>query len=350
MKKTIICAAALSMIAGLAQAQSNVTVYGLIDANLTYNSDANAAKESQFKLNSGGMNTSRFGLRASEDLGGGLKAIVQLEGGILLDTGASDGDLFGRQANVGLQGDFGKLIAGRSYSTTYDFILPFDPMAYAPQYSWATTGGATGARKDGMLTSASNLLKYQFDGKGYKLGATYAFGESVGDTSSNAKMALAGSVNFGAFAAVLAYDQVNSAAIASGAIDKAKSIHLAGSYQIGDVKLFAGLRDYQKSLASGAKELQSNTLWTGVSYKLTPSWNLTGAYYYQDIKNLAAGADADPGMLVGRAKYALSKRTDIYIAAAFAKGSNGKAVGVSRDDAGFGTGQNSATVGIQHRF
>ncbi|MEB0178335.1 porin, partial [Undibacterium sp. CCC3.4] len=89
--------------------------------------------------NSGGMNTSRLGFRGNEDLGGGLKAIWQLEGGVILDTGTSDGDLFGRQANVGLQGDFGRIVAGRSYSTTYDFILPFDPLGYAPQYSWATS-------------------------------------------------------------------------------------------------------------------------------------------------------------------------------------------------------------------
>ncbi len=350
MKKNLICATALITIAGIAQAQSNVNIYGRIDANLTYNSDANAAKDGQFKLNSGGMNTSTFGLRGSEDLGGGLKAIIQLEGGLLIDTGASDGDLFGRQANVGLQGDFGKLIAGRTYSTIYDFILPFDPMAYAPQYSWATSGSTTGSRKDGLLTTVSNALKYQYDGQNYKLGATYAFGEVAGDSTSNAKLALAASANFGALSAVLSYEQINGTALVSGAIDKTKAIHLAGTYQIGDAKLFAGVRDYKKSLATGAKELQSDMFWTGLSYQLTPVWNLTGAYYYQDLKNLAAGADADPGMLVGRAKYALSKRTDIYIAAAYVKGANGKLVGVSRDDVAFGTSQNSATVGIQHRF
>jgi len=151
-EKTLICAAALSMISSIASAQSNVTIYGLIDANVTYNTDANAAKDGQFKLNSGGMNTSRIGFRGTEDLGDGLKAIMQLESGVILDSGATDGDLFGRQANVGLQGAFGKIIAGRSYSTTYDFMQPFDPMGYAPQYSWATSAGTTGSRKDGMLT------------------------------------------------------------------------------------------------------------------------------------------------------------------------------------------------------
>jgi predicted porin len=58
---------------------------------------------SMTRVISGGMNTSRWGLRG-EDLGGGLKAVFNLEGGILMDTGAQDGALFKRQANVGLEG------------------------------------------------------------------------------------------------------------------------------------------------------------------------------------------------------------------------------------------------------
>ena len=348
--KKLLGAATLACMATAAHAQTSVTIYGLIDANITYNNNADANKGSQFKLNSGGMNTSRFGLRGSEDLGGGLKAIMQLEGGVLLDTGASDGDIFGRQANVGLQGDFGRIIAGRSYSTTYDFILPFDPMGYAPQYSWATSAGATGNRKDGMLTGVSNLLKYQYDGKGFKLGATYGFGEVAGNTSGNAKYIVAASAFDGPWAAVITYEQNNSAPIANGSYDQAKVLHLGGSYDFGPAKVFAGYRNFKKTLATGAADQRSDTLWLGANYSVTPDWTLTGVYYYQDIKNVAAGADADPGMLVLRAKYAMSKRTDIYIATGYAKASNNKLTGVSRDDAGFATNQTSATVGIQHRF
>ncbi|MDE2428514.1 MAG: porin [Burkholderiales bacterium] len=348
--KKLFGATALLCMAGVAHAQSNVTLYGLLDANLTYNNNANASKDSQFKLNSGGKNTSRFGLRGTEDIGNGMKVFMQLEGGILLDTGASDGDLFGRQANVGLQGDFGRVVAGRSYSTTYDFVLPFDPMGYSPQYSWATSAGATGGRKDGMLTSTSNLIKYRYDGKGFKLGATYGFGEVAGDTSANAKYVVAASVNNGPWAAAVTYEQNNSAPIAGSNYDQAKVWHLAGSYELGAAKLFAGYRNYTKSLATNAADLKSDMLWTGIDYKLSPQWLLTGVYYKQDIKNLAPGADADPGLLAFRAKYAVSKRTDIYLAGGYAKSSNGKLTGVSRDDAGFGTSQTSATVGIQHRF
>lgn len=333
-----------------AAAQSNVAVYGLIDANVSVFNHADANGNTVYKLNSGGMNTSRWGLRGTEDLGGGLKALFQLEGGILLDTGSADGDVFGRQANVGLQGEFGRVIAGRSFSTTYDFLINFDPMGYAPQYSWATSAGATGSRKDGMLTGVSNLIKYQYDGQGYKIGASYGFGETAGNTSAAAKYILAGSVFDGPWAVVASYERNNAALATNGQYDQSTAWHLAGKYDFSGVIAYAGLRSFKKSMASGAAEQQSTTYWLGASYVPAPNWTLTAAYYYQDIKNMAPSKDADPGMLSLRAKYALSKRTDIYISAAQAKAKNNLAVGVSRDDPGFGSSQSSATVGMQHRF
>ena len=87
-----------------------------------------------------------------------------------------------------------------------------------------------------------------------------------------------------------------------------------------------------------------------MGYQTTPVITLTGVVYYQDVKNVAANADADPIMYVGRFKYALSKRTDLYVAAAYAKAKNDKLVSVSRDDAGFGNTQRGVMAGVQHRF
>src|SRR4051812_31402134 len=100
MKKSTLSIALLAALAsaGAAHAQSNVQLYGLIDAGVDYTTNANAAKDSMTRVISGGKNTSRWGIRGTEDLGGGLKALVNLEGGILLDTGNSDGVLFKRQA------------------------------------------------------------------------------------------------------------------------------------------------------------------------------------------------------------------------------------------------------------
>ncbi|MGA0609194.1 porin [Caldimonas sp. KR1-144] len=348
---------ALALAAGaasLAHAQSapSVTLYGLLDAYVEYRTHNNAAGDSRTALNSGGMNTSRWGMRGSEDLGGGLKAIFQLEGELSLDTGAGGSSLFGRQANVGLEGGFGRVIAGRSYSTSYDFILPFDPMGYAPVYSWATSAGATGARKDGMVTGVSNLVKYRGKVGGFSFGASYGFGEQAGSFSDGHTVNLGASYAAGPLAVVATVEQINGVSDATtGARDKTRTAHIGASYAFGDtVKLFGVLRDYSKEFGAGGDDNDSRTWWIGANWLPMPGLTLTAAYYAQDIRssNVAPTVD-DPSLIVLRARYALSKRTDVYATLGYADGKDG-VVGLSRDDVTFGSDQTGVAVGIQHRF
>ncbi|RBA22955.1 porin [Herminiimonas fonticola] len=341
--------AAFGVLASSAYAQSNVTVYGRVDTGVEYLTNASASKNNLVRLNSGTMNTSRIGFQGTEDLGNGLKAVFQLESGFKADTGEQDDtELFKRQANVGLEGSWGRLVAGRSYTTTYDFILPFDSMAYSASYSWITSAGATGGRKDGMVTNLANMLKYQGKFGDFKLGATYSFGEVAGSTSDSAKFDLGAGYNKGPLRLAATVQHVNGLA----SIDKTTIIHAAGGYQIGsDWDVTLGYRNYKKTFANNAADVRSDFYWTGLSYKATPALTLIGLFSYQDIKNVAANTDADPYMLSLRAKYALSKRTDLYLSAAYAKAKNQKLVGLSRDDAnGFANNQAGMVAGIQHRF
>ena len=131
MKKTLIALAALTSIAGVAQAQSSVTLYGIADVYVASESTTarsttagirSSTKNTQTLIDSGGMNTSRFGMRGVEDLGGGLKAVFALEGGIDVSTGATNsGSLFGRQAFVGVNGNFGTVTLGR-HLTAYELL------------------------------------------------------------------------------------------------------------------------------------------------------------------------------------------------------------------------------------
>ena len=87
MKKTLMVAALSGVFATAAHAQSSVTLYGLIDAGLTYTNNQGGSHNS--KTTSGAVNGSRWGLRGSEDLGGGLKAIFTLENGFNIATASS---------------------------------------------------------------------------------------------------------------------------------------------------------------------------------------------------------------------------------------------------------------------
>lgn len=353
MKKSALALAVLAALSlhHAAYAQTNVQVYGLIDAGVETVNHAGPDGSSMVRVVSGGKNTSRWGLRGSEDLGDGLKAVFNLEGGIEMDTGAADGALFKRQANVGLEGSFGRVVIGRSFTTTYELVIKFDPMGFAPNYSWATTGGATGPSKYGMTTSFDNLVKYTGRYRDFTFGASVGLGEQSGSAADGRKYALGGAWFGDSLALMAAYEQVNGSTLAAtGKRDQTTAFHLAADYKTGQWRYTAGLRGYKLEPGRAAvAELRGDTYWGGVSYtvdKLT----LTGAAYHINTRNLPAGEDANPTMLVARALYNTSKRTQLYLSVGHARADNGQLVGLSRDDEGFATTQTGLTAGIQHRF
>jgi predicted porin len=353
MKKSALSLAALAALSlgTSAHAQTSVQVYGLIDAGVEYVNHANAAGDSVVKVVSGGKNTSRWGFRGSEDLGGGTKAIFGLEGGILMDTGAADGALFKRQAFVGLDGKYGRAVIGRSFTTVYDFVIKYDPMGFAPNYSWATSGAATGPSKYGMTTAFDNLIKYSGTTGEFSYGASIGLGEQPNSSADARKYAVAGAWNHGGLGVMAAFEQVNGTTVAAtGNRDENRVFHLGATYKAGDFQYFAAMRGYKLEAGRAATaDVRADTYWGGIVDTIGKV-TLTGAVYHVNVKNVAANADADPTMLVARGMYALSKRTDLYLSAAHVKGKHGQLVGLSRDDAGFGTSQTGVTAGIQHRF
>ena len=355
MKKSPLSLAILALAAaagGAAQAQSNVQVYGLLDVGVENANNTNAAGNSMTRVISGGMNTSRWGIRGSEDLGGGLKAVFNLEGGILMDTGAQDGALFRRQAYVGLEGAFGRLVVGRSFTSVYDTVISFDPMGFAPFYSWATTGPATGPSKYGFTTGYDNLIKYSGTFGDWRFGANYAAGEQTTGVADSAKMGGTVVYKLGGANLMATYERNNGNTVpATGNRDENSVWHVGANYETGPLKFWAVLRDYKLEAGRAATaDVKATTTWGGVAYKPNEVTTLTGAIYHINVKNVASGRDADPTMYVARYRYALSKRTDVYVAAAYAKAKNGQLTGLSRDDAGFANSQRGVTAGMQHRF
>ena len=329
---------------------SNVQVYGLIDAGVEYATNANANGKGLARVISGGKNTSRWGLRGSEDLGGGLKAVYNLEGGVLLDSGNADGALFKRQAYVGLDGAFGRIVIGRSFTTTYDLVIQFDPMGFAPHYSWATGGPATGASKYGMTTAFDNLVKYSYKTDDFTVGASIGLGEQA-TPSEGRKFAVGGSYKFGKLNTMLSYERINGNNVAAtGRHDETTATHAGADYRDGKWRLAAGLRRFDLVAGRAATaDVKGDTYWAGISYNPAP-YTITGAIYHVNVKNLASGQDADPTLLVVRGMKALSKRTDLYLSLARASARNDKLTGLSRDDVGFADTQAGITAGIQHRF
>ena len=164
-----------------AHAQSSVTLYGVIDAGIGYLS--NAGGQTQISALTGTIQNNRLGFKGIEDLGGGTSAVFVLENGFSTQTGAAGqgGALFGRQAFVGLSGDWGNLYLGRQYSMTNDYFVPL-----STSFLFAGGLGATLGDIDGSwnYNKISNVIKYESPiYRGFNYSAMLSLGGTPGDFS-----------------------------------------------------------------------------------------------------------------------------------------------------------------------
>ena len=232
----MLTACILAALSGSALAQSQVTIFGILDLAATRIKNGSAG--SNTGLVSGQANTSRLGFRGEENLGGGLKAGFWLEGGVDVDTGGDEFN-FRRRSTISLKGSFGELRAGRDYVPTFLHWNQFDLWGYVGvattanlRGSFLSLGGAsTGVRADNTLSYRSPVFKgfsahvlgALDDGpmdKNYaggrieyaagKLGASAAFGKTFktgGMADDLTVQSIGASYDFGAVDVVAAYEK-----------------------------------------------------------------------------------------------------------------------------------------------
>ncbi len=235
MKKSLLALAVLGAFAGAANAQTNVTVYGVIDAGISR--ETGGANGSVWNLASGVQSGNRLGFKGTEDLGGGLKANFQLENGFNVDTGTQrQGALFGRQAFVGLSGNFGAVNLGRQYNPLFLAMDSVDP--FGTGLSGATTNlMVPGTVFDGQGNPdvrVNNSITYSSPNvSGFSANALYGFGEQAGDTAKGRTYALSANYANGPLAAVFAYSNTNDTAASPSS---AKAWLLGGTYDFGVAK------------------------------------------------------------------------------------------------------------------
>ncbi|TPQ42984.1 porin [Cupriavidus pinatubonensis] len=376
-KKWLIALTTLGTVAGVAQAQSSVTLYGVLDTNVEVATNMKApsgGSGTRYALNGGGLSSSRWGLRGNEDLGGGLSGIFVLESGFSADDGKSlqGGRLFGRQAFVGLQNaTFGKVTFGRQYTSMLDALAPFSPAALAVLYEPVIALFGAAYRQD-------NTVKYTGTFGPLMVGAHWSFG--IGPTfSSPGGVNISGSgevpgqirrdsgfggqttYRAGSFGATLSYDQVNPSITRNGAlldIATSKKAAAAASYALGPIQIMGGYR-WGKAVASGQTLVRDDLYWAGVSYEAARSLSLTLDYYYQAFHSSTTPALKPPGnpwQVAFIVDYNLSKRTDLYWTTVYAKNSglclDTASIGYANGYQPGGTRNNmlGAAVGLRHKF
>jgi predicted porin len=170
MQRKHLAAAVVAAFPLIALAQTNVQLYGVMDAAIS-SEDNGVARHTV--INSGNQSSSRFGFRGTEDLGGGMKALFNLEGGVAIDTGAGDSALFGRRAVVGLEGAFGTVTVGREYS-------PIAAVAGATDITGQGFYGSNLSAFNYLTRRLSNSVNYKSQSiSGFKVLAAYSAGEQA---------------------------------------------------------------------------------------------------------------------------------------------------------------------------
>lgn len=265
MKKNLIALAVFGAFSGAALAQSNVTLYGIVDVNFQYNDPDASGQSSTSGINSGHQSGSRWGVRGSEALSPNLNAVFTLEGGYDVSTGMQlqGGRLFGRQAWGGLSGGWGTVVAGRiatfsSGTGSFDMFGSIDPFSTGfGDSSLGSTFMPSGALR------LDNAAMYQSPSwGGFRFGAGYSWngnGTELAGSGNNTRTWFLGA-NFarGPFFAAITYDLISAPdggiagsaatpAIAPNASDH-KELQIGASFDLKFVKLAAAYNKADNSL------------------------------------------------------------------------------------------------------
>jgi len=310
MKKTLVAMAVMA-VAGAASAQ--VTLYGKIDAGLEYK---DVGGTTTTKINSGQFSGSRWGMKGSEDLGGGLSANFMLEGGFTVDNGitgqtsgtgmaagaAGQARIFGRTAQVGVSGGFGSLTLGRQYTPTDNVLWMPDPM------------GATGALAGPMYAVFAGTGTYDTLGNGRQnnavsysipsmsgLNAQLMFAPDESDAAGHRYVGANMSYAAGPLTAVVAWENTT----ATGAAKSTTGWLAGGAYDLGAFKLGG-------EVMGGTTDTDSTTTgwYLGAS---TPMGAATLSAGYANAKvTTAANVETKSNAWGINAVYSLSKRTNVY--------------------------------------
>lgn len=375
MKAKILAASIACCTAMSASAQTNITIYGILDAGVQVSRFGNGTK---YDLASGIGEGSRLGFKGTEDLGGGFKAIFTLESRLELDTGDNKntflgrnptfallrgapvpaatatalatalgsppavvnpgGALFDRTAMVGLVTPVGAILLGRQYTPAYEVQTFADTFETGSAGGWGSiTGGLGALYTPGVAIRASNSIQYRLqlpNGFGASLmyspedRATGSLGISTRFLGANIRYQ-SGGFNVGA-----AYNTEDNQVGA----ESLRTAIIGGSYTLNNMKFFAGfmrMKNDNPSLVAALSPTITAGLGTagaalvpgvlatiGSNARLDHDSYTLGMHYRIGSGRLMGAlsrtttdlfAESDVDLLSLGYDHNLSKRTDVYL-------------------------------------
>ena len=361
----------------MASAQSSVTLFGVVDAGVSYYDakSSSGAKQSSWQQSSSGYNSSRLGFRGTEDLGGGLAAGFWLEAALGNDTGAAGGggtQLFNRRSTVSLSGPFGEVRIGRDYTATFWNDTTFDPFGtngvgtnIITSAHSAVLVGAGITTGDPTTVRSNNMIAYFLPANlgGFYGQAQYAFHEKPNNSGtlsnvydSKQDQYVGGRFGYanGPLDVALAYGQATVVDLSNANNVKAKTFNLGASYDLGVVKLFGELSQVKNAFSypalAGDSNIPLNGLLVGVTAPIGAG--VIRASYSTVKAKIDNAVDPKANKYAIGYVHNLSKRTALYATYAHISNKNGAniqaaptALGVSATKS-----SNGYDFGIRHAF
>ena len=344
-----------------------VTMYGSLDAGPTYVS--NVRGQGVTLVDDGILQADRFGFRATEDLGGGMQAIAQLEGGFVTSTGAQprNGVLFNRLAFVGVSGRYGMLALGHHSNMMFDAVGKLSNGVLFGSFYAFHPGNFDETANVGQLDNGIKYTSREING--LTVGAVYALGEQPGDASRNRAWGTNFTYANGALRVGGALTSANNKALNRGQSLGLRSLlgqtliggtasaptftplqaanvrntGLGASYALGDVLVHAAV--VRSRIQAPAGETAMSTPELGVNVRLSAAASL----------NTSLSSSHMGGMRWNQAGvnyvYSLSRRTEVY-AMAIAQQADGNGAVAAINSLGYASGQrqHALRLGVHHLF
>ncbi|WP_298933479.1 porin [uncultured Ramlibacter sp.] len=358
MKMKTLALAACLCVSASAMAQSaatSMTLYGIVDLSArkqtgltaAYTRDANDTTV----VASGVGPTSRWGIRGSEDLGGGTRALFNLESGINADSGIQANALtyFDRASVVGLSGSWGQLMAGRQNTLLADSAGVTDPIGLRfagmnPNIQITSlTGhqlgiefGNTGS--SGSSNRVNNGLKYSLPVGPVVARAMYSFGEVTADTSRLQSAGLGLDYLSNGFSVTSAYTQfrdLNDRELRASNIG-------ASWLVLPTLRLMANV-GYNKAETSATTQTRNRLIAAGVNYAATPTIDVLAGYYNAERARTGMTDDGF-NRLLAFVEYKFSRRSKVYLELDSTHWKNNYLVANAKSTS------NGLSLGITHAF
>lgn len=355
MKRLMLVTALFAASICSAHAQSSATLYGRVGSGFDFVSNvatASAQSKNVYRFGSNQYGISWWGLKGSEDLGGGLHAVFNLESMFSAGTGQLPGDsLFNRYAYVGLASDrLGSLWVGRAMSLTDETGFYLDPLGeQSIGIATLVYGRSWGSRAN---TVTYNSLKYG----GLEFRGQYGFGNEAGNYRGSRQMSASASYTVGGLNLRGVYEEIRDANGKFSSLYSASREYMAGgTFTWEQIKILGGFEQLVSSGHDTIAEANNPTAstrsqqeWLGVNWQASAALLLRAGVFHANVNN--GGGSGTLGV-VG-ADFYISKRTSFYgtFGAMFNGGSAAFPVETADQTPLAGHHQQGGYFGVMHYF